>query len=68
MTKRNTKNDRTFTLSKEAIDKLNKVPRMERSRFVDKAILYYLLEGGVFTQEQIEYLNKYYIRKDDVKC
>lgn len=56
MSKRNTSNDRTHTFSDEALIKLDKVPRMERSKFVDKAVLHYPLEGVDYTEEQKEWV------------
>lgn len=55
---RNTKNDRTHTFSNEALKKLDKIPRMERSKFVDKAVIAYPIEekhnkeSNPFTEEQ----------------
>lgn len=55
---RSTKNDRTHTFSNEALEKLDKIPRMERSKFVDKAVIAYPIEknereqGNIFTEAE----------------
>ena len=58
----------SIILSKEARDIYNKVKPHDKSKYVSDAIVekHNREKGIIFTPEQIEYLNKYYIRKDDV--
>jgi hypothetical protein len=56
------------TVTNKAAQIYNDMPHHDRGKFVSEAIEEKNAkeQGNIFTPEQIEYLNKHYIRKDDI--